>query len=276
MKALLALLFFLVALASIHVHAGDEGYDLRGQHRAGLKYRDLYHYKISTTTNFQKGGAGVPEVTDLILDQDTVITVKSVEAGKVKEFTTQITKDEQTTIHHQGDKDAKSEEISDLSGHLIVSVRGQDGWEHTLGDGQPTPAQEAVLKTRSGWDDGEYVPAGKHPIGFSWEADPLPITNLLGVSCNAASGKVKMTFTSLKEVHGEKCGVIESTGSIKVKVPSFGRDLSGTMDFKFTLLTCLKTGLTVQIDAETDVKASGAEVTTEDKATMTDRVEMLE
>jgi hypothetical protein len=270
----LLLLAFLVGLQAGSGMAADEPTaDLRGP---GAKVGQVFN----THTTFQLKEAQLTvRVGDQTLSgtisvsaaEDQEIEILAVDRQKVSKFRTKHIKDEsrvESTVAGNSETETKPD---DLAGAVVISERRDGKWTHRLEKGEPTDKQRQALGDLPDWDDEEYIPAGKQPLGKSWDCDIASLQRLIG-GIKGPSGNLKSTFARLEKYRGELCAVIESKGRLKGKQEN---GVGMEFDLKIVEYRTLSRGVDVKTSAEGTLvitqtaKQGDAEVKTEGKGPFT-------
>jgi hypothetical protein len=215
---------------------------------AGTVFRTTEKFEIKDAELTEAAlGIRVQGKMSMSASSESEIKILSLDRQKVTSFQTKHIKDEAATTTTIAGETIKFDEVNDLAGAVVLSVKGAAGWTHSLLDAKPTEKQRKALALESGWDDHEDIPEGKQAIGRSWEVDATHLKGFLRPQFTSLSGKAKKSFIRLEEHRGEICAVIETVGRTKGKIDMGGTP--ATLDFEWKAMTfrALRLGIDVKM-----------------------------
>jgi hypothetical protein len=190
-----------------------------------------------------------------ISEEETKIL--AIDGEKVTKFQTKHIKDEDRTITTIAGETTTDDDLDDLAGSVVSSVKKGNDWTHSLVDSKPTEKQSKALAGLSGWDDHDHIPNGKQAIGRTWEVDATHFKKLLGPKATAVSGKLKATFVGLEKHRGELCAVIQTEGRMKAKMEIDGKLMTMDIEMKETTHRSLRLGWDLASTATGTVRLVG-------------------
>lgn len=236
----------LLAAAGFSAQAGDEvKYDLRGPApKVGMVLRKVEKneikdadFTIDADGMIEKGKQSVTSVSE----RET--KVLAVEGRFVTKYQIKHDKDETKTDITIDDETKTTNDVNDLVGTLVLSVKKGKEWKHGLIDAVPTEEQDKALAREPGWYDDDDIPEGKLAVGHSWEVSAAHMKKMLGPQVESVSGKAKATFVRVEKHRGELCAVIEHAGKFKAKYKEVdGESGSAEFDYKLTAYRSLRLG----------------------------------
>ncbi|HVL16153.1 MAG TPA: hypothetical protein VM529_26515 [Gemmata sp.] len=159
---------------------------------------------------------------------------------------------------------------SELQGEIIISERiGENKWKHSLVDTQPSEKQKKDLDNRNGIEnDDDLYPKEKVKVGAKWKVDAKALTKMLGNSFTDIKGELDQTFTKTEEIDGQKCAVVESSGTVKGKMKDDDGmpTLDVELELKVTTWKAIETGVAVKEKFDGKIRMKGTQKIEDAKA----------
>ena len=275
-----------VLLAVVGCSDNEPKADLRGPGpQVGQVFRNKVKFEMKDADRtVQSDGKTESSKYSLAGVSEEEVKVLALDGGKVSKYQTKHIKDETKTEETVGGNTTTDEDVDDLAGAVVLSEKHDGKWTHSLVDAAPTDKQKKALHDLDGWDDEDYIPQGKQPIGRSWEVDATHLKKIMGGGLKSLSGTGKSSFVRLEKYDGELCAVVESDmhvkgapdtsvgdglmemdlKSVEYRSLRLGHAIKATLDGTMRMIIKAKVG-DVETSVEIKGKVSGEVETTEQK-----------
>jgi hypothetical protein len=239
--------------------AEEKSYDLRGPEAAkGMTVRSVTATKVELRSTYKENGMTVGDETSLTsVEEEKEATIEETDHEGVLRFTSRVVKDERTDSNPLNAGMPGDVTQGALTGLTVVSERSGKEWTHTLAEAPPTNEQTTELLDWFGWDiEREYIPAGRHAVGKTWEVDKDRL-NLLSRDVKFDEGHAQGTFAGVKMVDGDLCAILKLEATLKSGVELVpGRKVPMTTELKLTGYRSLAHGVLVRAEGTFEYRGS--------------------